>query len=38
MSLAPGLSYVNHIACLIDQHLTEKSRQTTIGDYFPIRD
>ena len=27
-------SYVNHIAHIIDQHFAEKSRQTTIRDYF----
>ena len=31
-------SYANHVACIIDQHFEEKSRQTTIRDYFPIRD
>ena len=31
-------SYANHVACIIDQHFAEKSSQTTIRDYFPIRD
>ena len=31
-------SYANHVACIIDQHFSEKSRQTTVRDYFPIRD
>ena len=31
-------SYANHVACIIDQHFVEKSSQTTIRDYFPIRD
>ena len=27
---------MNHVACIIDQHFTVKSRQTTIRDYIPI--
>ena len=27
-------SYANHVAGIIDQHFAEKSRQTTIRDYF----
>ena len=25
-------SYANHVACIIDQHFAEKSRQTTVRD------
>ena len=27
-------SYLNHAACIIDQHFADKSRQTTIRGYF----
>ena len=27
-------SYANHVARIIDQHFAEKSRQTTVRDYF----
>ena len=31
-------SYANHVAFIIDQNFAEKSKQTTITDYFSIRD
>ena len=31
-------SYANHVDRMINQHFVEKSRQTTIRDYFSIRD
>ena len=27
-------SYANHVACIIDQHFMEKTRQATIRGYF----
>ena len=29
--------YANHVPRIIDQHFSEKSKQTTIRYYFPIR-
>ena len=31
-------SYANHVDRIINQHFVQKSRQTIIRDYFPIRD